>query len=58
MRFKYQARTKKGEIKTGEIEAFSKEAAIEILQRYGLYPTAIEEAGVSYYKKRFFLFKE
>lgn len=52
MKFKYQARTKKGEIKRGEIEAFSKEAAIEILQRYGLYPTAIEEVRVSYYKKR------
>lgn len=52
MKFKYQARTKKGEIKTGEIEAFSKEAAIEILQRYDLYPTAIEEVRVPYYKKR------
>lgn len=51
MRFKYQARTKEGEIKIGEIEAFSKEAAIEILQRYGLYPTSIEELEITFFRK-------
>lgn len=42
MKFKYQARTKTGEIQAGMIEASSKEAAISILKRYGLYVTLLE----------------
>ncbi len=56
MRFTYQARTKTGEIKTGEIEAFSREAAIEILQRSGLFPTRVEELKKPFYKRGFLLF--
>ena len=44
MKFKYQARTREGEVKTGEIEAASKEAAIDILQKYSVYITFVEEA--------------
>ena len=51
MKFRYQAKTKEGETKYGQIEAFSKEAAIETLQSYGLYPTLIEEVEVPFYKK-------
>ena len=58
MKFKYQARTAEGEIKTGEIEAFSKEAAIDILQRSGLYPTFIEEARVAFYFPEIPFFKK
>jgi type IV pilus assembly protein PilC len=58
MKFKYQARTAEGEIKTGEIEAFSKEAAIDILQRSGLYPTFIEEAKVAFYFPEIPFFKK
>ncbi len=43
MRLNYQARTKKGEIQTGTIEATSREAAITLLQKYGLYVTFLEE---------------
>ncbi|MFA5742976.1 MAG: type II secretion system F family protein [Candidatus Paceibacterota bacterium] len=44
MKFKYQARTREGEVKTGEIEAVSKEAAIDILQKYNVFITFVEEA--------------
>jgi type IV pilus assembly protein PilC len=55
MKFVYQARTKTGEIKTGEIEAFSREAAIEILQRSGLFPTYVEEVKKPLRKKGGFI---
>jgi len=50
MKFKYQARTKKGEIKTGIIEASNKEAALDILQKYGLFVTFLEstEEGTAF----------
>lgn len=44
MKFKYQARTKKGDIKTGVIEAASKESALDIIQKYGLFVTFLESA--------------
>lgn len=44
MKFNYQARTKTGEIQSGVIEASSREAAISLLQKYGLYVTILEEA--------------
>ena len=44
MKFNYQARTKKGEIQSGTAEASSREAAISLLQKYGLYVTILEEA--------------
>ena len=43
MKFSYQARTKEGEIQTGIIEASSKEAALSILRRHGLYITFLKE---------------
>jgi type IV pilus assembly protein PilC len=52
MKLRYQARTKEGEIKTGEIEAVSKEAAIEILQKYNIFITFIEEVKDKAFLKR------
>ncbi len=45
MNFNYQARTQKGEIKIGVIEASSREVAISLLQKYGLYVTLLQEAN-------------
>ncbi|HJX32015.1 MAG: hypothetical protein A2175_01900 [Candidatus Nealsonbacteria bacterium RBG_13_42_11] len=42
MKFNYQARNKEGTIQKGVIEASSKEAALAILQKYGLYLTILE----------------
>jgi type IV pilus assembly protein PilC len=42
MRFNYQARTKRGETQTGVVEAGSKEAAIETLQRHDLVVIYLE----------------
>jgi len=39
MKYTYQARTKKGEIQTGSVEASSREGALSVLQKYGLYIT-------------------
>jgi len=43
MRFNYQARTKRGETQTGVVEAGSREAAIETLQRHDLVLVYLEE---------------
>lgn len=43
MKFKYTARTKDGEIKEGEISAYSRESAIDILQKYDIIVTSIAE---------------
>src|SRR3989344_5305910 len=45
MNFNYQARTKKGEVRVGVIEASGKEVAISLLQKYGLYVTILQEAS-------------
>ena len=45
MKFDYQARTKKGEIQSGVIEASSLETAAILLQKHGLYVTILEEAA-------------
>lgn len=57
MKFNYQARTKEGEIRIGQVEAFSKEAAVALLQRHGLYPTFVEETKVPFYAREVRLFK-
>jgi len=58
MKFNYQARTKKGEIQSGTIEASSREAAISLLQKYGLYVTVLEEAEVApIYARRIKIFE-
>ncbi|MCD6402323.1 type II secretion system F family protein [bacterium] len=44
MKFNYQARNEKGQTSSGVVEASSKEAAIALLQRRGLYVTFLEEA--------------
>ncbi|MDP2934740.1 MAG: type II secretion system F family protein [bacterium] len=43
MKFNYQARTKEGETQTGMVEAGSREAAIETLQRHDLVVIFLEE---------------
>lgn len=57
MKFNYQARTKKGEIQAGVVEASSKEAAILLLQKYGLYLTYLEEVKVPFYARKVTIFK-
>lgn len=57
MKFNYQARTKTGEIRTGSVEASSKEAATFLLQRYGFYVTFLEEAVSRFYEKKVKLFE-
>lgn len=53
MKFNYQARTKAGEVQTGIVEASSREAALDLLQRAQLFVTILEEAerGPFYAKK-------
>lgn len=45
MRFNYLARTKDGQSQKGIVEASSEEAALLILQKYGLFVTALERVG-------------
>ena len=58
MKFNYQARTKEGEIRIGQVEAFSKEAAVALLQKHGLYPTFVEEVSLPFYAREIALFKK
>lgn len=53
MKFNYQTRTKQGEIRSGTVEASSREAALDLLQKYGFYVTFLEEI-----KPRALLFKD
>jgi len=57
MKFNYQARTKEGEIFAGVIEASSKEAALLLLQKYGLYITYLGEVKVPFYAKKLEIFQ-
>jgi type II secretory pathway component PulF len=43
MKYKYQARSKDGQIEAGMIEASSKEAAVEILSKYNIFATSLLE---------------
>jgi len=45
MRFDYQARTPRGEIQSGTVEASSREAAVDILQRHKLIVTNLYSVG-------------
>jgi len=56
MKFDYQARTKEGEIRTGQVEASSKEAAIVLLQKHGLYVTFLEETVSPFYARKIKIF--
>lgn len=42
MKFTYKARNNQGKEETGEIEAFSKEAAAQLLQKYNIFVTSLE----------------
>lgn len=58
MKFNYQARTASGEIQSGQVEASSKEAALTLLQKYGLYITYLEEVELEpFYAKRLKIFE-
>jgi len=58
VKYNYQARTKTGEIQSGVVEASSREAAISLLRKYGLYITILEEATAPpLYAKRVKLFE-
>ncbi len=58
MKFNYQARDQKGQTQVGVIEASSKEAALELLSRSGLFITILEEEakGRPIYAKRIAFF--
>lgn len=57
MKFNYQARTKTGEVQTGFVEASSREAALDLLQRAQLFVTILEETGAGpFYAKKLKLF--
>jgi type IV pilus assembly protein PilC len=58
MQLNYQARTKEGEIKLGTIEASSREAALDLLEKYGLFATFLEEIKVvPIYQRKIKLFE-
>ena len=44
MKFNYQARSENGKVRTGIVEAASKDGALMLLQRHGLYITHLEES--------------
>jgi len=44
MKFTYQARTTEGKLETGTIEAYSQDAASELLHKYNVFVTSIKEA--------------
>jgi len=56
MKFDYQARTKEGEIRSGQVEASSKEAAIILLQKHGLFLTFLEQTISPFYAKKIKIF--
>ncbi len=57
MKFVYQARTKEGKFKEGIVEASSKEAALDLLQKYDLYVTFLEEKSTPFYMREISLFR-
>ncbi len=56
MKFFYQSRNKNGEQQSGIVEASAKEAALNLLQEYGLYVTFLEEEKTAPYLKNIKLF--
>ncbi len=57
MKFNYRARTKNGEIQSGQVEASDREAAFDVLKSHGFYVTVLEELSVPIYAKRLALFQ-
>jgi type IV pilus assembly protein PilC len=47
VKFNYLARTREGQIQKGVVEASSEEAVLAILQKYGLYVTALEKQAAA-----------
>jgi type IV pilus assembly protein PilC len=58
MKYNYQARTKEGEIVAGTIEASSREAAINILQKHGFYITYLKVARPPFYAREVKIFQK
>lgn len=57
MKFNYQSRTQEGRFRQGTVEASSKEAALDILSKYGLYVTFLEEiSSAPFYTKKIKIF--
>ena len=52
MKFSYQARTKDGNIQTGFVEASSREGALTVLQKYGLFVTFLERTKEPAWQKK------
>jgi type IV pilus assembly protein PilC len=57
MKFLYQARTKEGDVKSGTIEASSREVAFSLLQKLGYYVTYLEEEKPPIYAKELKIFQ-
>jgi type IV pilus assembly protein PilC len=57
MKFLYQARTKEGDLKSGVIEASSKEVALSLLQNLGYYVTYLEEERPPIYAREIKIFQ-
>jgi type IV pilus assembly protein PilC len=57
MKFLYQARTKEGDVKSGTIEASSREVAFSLLQKLGYYVTYLEEEKPPIYAKKLTIFQ-
>jgi type IV pilus assembly protein PilC len=57
MKFLYQARTKEGDLKSGTIEASSKEVALSLLQKLGYYVTYLEEEKPPIYAREVKIFQ-
>ena len=52
MKFYYKARTKEGKVHRGTIEASSRKAVLDILEKYGLHVTSLKEAEkVGFFQK-------
>ncbi|MDP2735299.1 MAG: type II secretion system F family protein, partial [bacterium] len=51
MKFNYQARTQGGEVRSGTVDASSRDTALALLQKDGLYITYLEEAEVPFYAR-------
>jgi len=58
MKFLYQARTKEGDLKSGTIEASSKEVALSLLQKLGYYVTYLEEEKPPIYAREVRIFQK
>jgi len=52
MKFDYQARTKEGQVQAGTVDAPSQEAALNLLQNYGIYVTFLGETKTPIYARR------